>query len=105
MPGEMGSEPSQKFIFMFSQDGVDVFAIRTGDSSPTWSALLVFQEEQTRQEYVRSFIGAGAVSWNYFDNTRGAQDWKPIVSLKRGLLPSRPSRGHNRSQCPQVSTR
>jgi hypothetical protein len=94
------SELLQKFIFMFSQDGVDVYAVRARKSSPVWntgtnkwgppeyrwSALLVFQEEKARREYLKSFIGAGSISWFPSYNNQSQQDWKPVMSLKHAMF-------------------
>ncbi len=75
--------PGQEFSFMFSQDGVDVYAIRAGNPPKyTRSALLVFQEENARREYLRSFIGTGSISWYPSDSTGSHQDWKPVMSFK-----------------------
>lgn len=83
LPGQSDSEPLRNFLFMFSQDGVDVYAVGTGNP-PTYqrSALLVFQDDKTRREYLKSFVGSGAVSWEYFETSLGRQDWKPIMNLK-----------------------
>lgn len=74
--------PGQTFSIMFSQDGIDVYAIRSGNPPRYQGALLVFQENSARREYLQSFIGAGSVSWYPLDSTGSRQDWKPIMSFK-----------------------
>jgi hypothetical protein len=74
--------PGQTFLFMFSQDGIDAYAIRGGNPPTYRGALLVFQEDSTRREYLKSFIGMGSVSWYPLDNTLSHQDWKPIMNFK-----------------------
>jgi hypothetical protein len=86
IPGQVPPEAPYNLSFLFSQDGVDVY--RLGHSS--W-ALFVYQDEKARQEELGYLIGAsaevipgsvGAIAWDYFDTSRGRQDWKPIVSFK-----------------------
>ena len=76
--------PGQEFSFMFSQDGVDVYAIRAGNPPKyTRSALLGVQRGK-RQAGIseRSFIGTGSISWYPSDSTGSHQDWKPVMSFK-----------------------
>jgi len=74
--------PGQTFSFMFSQDGVDAFAVRGGNPPTYQGVLLVFQDDKIRREYLESFISAGSISWYSMDNTHSHQDWKPVVSFK-----------------------
>jgi hypothetical protein len=74
--------PGQTFSFMFSQDGIDVYAIRGGAPPRYQGALLVFQDDKTRHEYLKSFISAASISWYPLDNTYSHQDWQPVVSFK-----------------------
>jgi hypothetical protein len=66
--------PGKTFSFMFSQDGIDAYLI----SLPRQLVLLVFQDDKTRREYLRSFIGSGSVNWI----ANSHQDQKAIVSFK-----------------------
>jgi len=76
-------EPHPQFTFLFSEHGVDVYAVRTNKFGPAGYdrlALLVFQDEKVRREVLRSYITSGLVTWAYSDN--GGQDWRPIVNFK-----------------------
>ena len=76
-------EPPPQFTFLFSEHGVDVYAVRTNKFGPAGYdrlALLVFQDEKVRREVLRSYITSGLVKWAYSDT--GGQDWKPIVNFK-----------------------
>jgi hypothetical protein len=78
--------PGQTFSFLFSQDGIDVYAIRSGNPARHRGALLVFQEDRARREYLKSFVGAGSVSWFPVDSTGTRQDWKPVMSFKYAIF-------------------
>jgi hypothetical protein len=85
LPGDYSSpkQPSPQFTFLFSEQGVDVYAVRTNRFGPAGFhrlALLVFQDEKMRRQILRSYIYSGAVKWAYSDE--GVQDWKPIVNFK-----------------------
>lgn len=76
-------EPPPQFTFLFSEQGIDVYAVRTNKFGPAGYdrlALLVFQDEKVRRETLRSYITSGLVRWAYSDT--GGQDWKPIVNFK-----------------------
>ena len=76
-------EPRPAFTFLFSEQGVDVYAVRTNKFGPAGYhrlALLVFQDEKFRRNVLRSYINSGLVTWAYSDT--GGQDWKPIVNFK-----------------------
>jgi hypothetical protein len=85
LPGDFSSakEPSPQFTFLFSDQGIDVYAVRTNKFGPAGYhrlALLVFQDEKVRREILRSYITSGLVQWAYSD--AGTQDWKPVVNFK-----------------------
>jgi hypothetical protein len=76
-------EPPPQFTFLFSEHGVDVYAVRTNKFGPAGYdrlALLVFQDEKVRRDVLRTYITSGLVQWAYSDT--GVQDWKPIVNFK-----------------------
>lgn len=76
-------EPRPQFTFLFSEQGIDVYAVRTNKFGPAGYdrlALLVFQDEKVRKAVLRSYITSGLVTWAYSD--QGSQDWKPIVNFK-----------------------
>jgi hypothetical protein len=83
VPGEVPPEPHHKFTFMFTENGVDAYAVRTGE---VWSAVLVFQDEKVRREQLKSYISSDTISWQYFEPHLGRQNWKPIANLKYALL-------------------
>jgi hypothetical protein len=79
--------PRPQFTFLFSENGIDVYAVRTNKFGPAGYdrlALLVFQDEKVRREVLRSYITSGVVTWAYSDT--GGQDWKPIVNFKYETL-------------------
>ena len=85
LPGDFSSpeRPSPQFTFLFSEHGIDVYAVRTNKFGPAGYnplALLVFQDEKVRREMLRSYIASGLIHWAYSDT--GTQDWKPIVNFK-----------------------
>ena len=85
LPSNFGppEEPPPQFTFLFSESGVDVYAVRTNLFGPAGYdrlAILVFQDEKVRRETLRSYITSGLVKWAYSDT--GGQDWKPIVNFK-----------------------
>lgn len=80
IPGGIHSAlPGQAFSFMFSQAGIDAYAIRSGTPPKYEGVLLIFQDDKTRREYLKSFISTGSIYWYPVDNN---QDWKPVVSFK-----------------------
>ena len=85
LPGDFSSSkgPSPQFTFLFSEQGIDVYAVRTNKFGPAGLdrlALLVLQDEKVRREMLRSYIASGLVHWAYSDT--GIQDWQPIVNFK-----------------------
>jgi hypothetical protein len=79
-PAEM---PRPQFTFLFSEHGIDVYAVVTNKFGPAGYdrlALLVFQDEKVRRDILRSYIASGLIAWAYSD--ADDQDWKPIVNFK-----------------------
>ncbi|MGB8523345.1 MAG: hypothetical protein WCD43_10290 [Candidatus Acidiferrales bacterium] len=75
--------PPPQFTFLFSEHGIDVYAVVTNKFGPAGYdrlALLVFQDDKVRREILRSYIASGLVVWAYSDEED--QDWKPIVNFK-----------------------
>ena len=69
-------EPPPQFTFLFSEHGVDVYAVRTNKFGPAGYdrlALLVFQDEKIRRDVLRTYFTSGVVKWAYTDS--GGQDW------------------------------
>jgi hypothetical protein len=100
--------PPRTLVFMFKEDGVDVYAVHRGNPSfewstiskkwelkqEYWSALLIFQDEKARQEELRRLLGVGygtpetwrALHWWAIDTYPGgafkSPAWETIVDLK-----------------------
>jgi hypothetical protein len=69
-PGQIPPEQSRQFKLMFSQAGVDVYAVRIGKQ---WtSVLIIFQDEKSRRAFIRLLVSAVALSWNQ----------EPTINLK-----------------------
>jgi hypothetical protein len=86
VPGGIHSAlPGQTFSFMFSQDGIDAYAVRSGAPPKYEGVLLVFQDDKTRREYLRSFISTGAVFWPSVDGGNN-YDWKSVVNVKYAVF-------------------
>ena len=61
-------EPPPQFTFLFSEHGVDVYAVRTNKFGPAGYdrlALLVFQDDKFRRDVLRGYISAGLVQFGF----------------------------------------